>query len=113
MWSRLVIVTNNWHMERTKEIFNTVFSLTDGRAPREYELEYVEVAAALEPHVLAARIKREKISLESFVSITKSKLNSIFDLHNWLFLSHGAYSSHRVQGTYAAEPLPADIRQSY
>ena len=102
-------------MERTKSIFNYVFSLPAYSKlsnwtiinfvinmivsyfyQPKYELEYVTVESGLSSKSLHdLRHGRELQSLETFNNKTKSNFQSMFELQNWLFRSHNAYSSSR------------------
>jgi hypothetical protein len=118
---KLVIITNAWHMERTKAIFKFVFSLPD---PHEkagiglektystYELNYETVGDGLEASILTSRCEREQASLKAFEAVTKSGIFSMCGLHMWMFNKHSAYASSR-HITKTKENVDAAVLQSY
>jgi len=100
-FNKLVIITNSWHMSRAREMFSHVFNLPSrpggrGAIGRRWDLTYEQVAAGLDAETLAARERREKISLESFQRETRPAFSSMLELHNFLFNKHLAYASMRL-----------------
>ena len=96
----MVVITNKWHMERAKAIFEHVFSIpehhhTPSLHPMPFDIHFETVDDGLDPKVLTSRIAREKESLHTFKTKTKAKIGTMFELHNWLFREHGAYSASR------------------
>jgi len=90
-WRKLLVITSNFHLKRTQEIFQWVFSLDSPRPA--YNLEFVGVADdGIDKQVLLARIKKEKDSLRK-VRRLKKKITSLQKFHNWIFTNHGAYSA--------------------
>jgi len=106
-------------MERTKAIFETVFSLPSAsssitsQSPLHFSqtciydkedarssclrLSFESVECGLPENILQARKKREADSLKSFYKTSKvqAKFESLPDLHQWLFTEHNAYASRR------------------
>jgi uncharacterized SAM-binding protein YcdF (DUF218 family) len=113
-WNNLAIVTNEWHMKRTKAIFEKVFSLSSLAKPASaYHLEFVPVDDALPPEILSVRQQREAASLKTFMTDTRYQWNSLSDLHHWMFTSHTAYSSIRFTKTFVKESISKDISKTY
>mmetsp|Transcript_11885 Transcript_11885/g.16353 ORF Transcript_11885/g.16353 Transcript_11885/m.16353 type:complete len:275 (+) Transcript_11885:157-981(+) len=98
---KVIVVTNSWHMPRTKAIFDCVFNL---RIPNRKglrflgDMKYVEVAAGIDDaNVLLAREKKEKAALKQFKEKTMKEFGgSIESFHKWLYTKHNAYSAHRL-----------------
>ena len=94
-FGRLTVVNNRFHIDRTRAIFNKVFSL----APLvcgAYELEFVAVDdVGLDADVLYSRREREKKSIQSFARNT-AHLTSMRAFHLFLFSNHTAYASKRL-----------------
>jgi hypothetical protein len=89
-WRKLLVITSEFHIKRTEEIFRWVFSLNDPQPP--YSIEFVSVTdKGIEPKILLPRIKKEKASLAD-VAALKKRIRTLQDFHDWLFTSHGAYS---------------------
>ena len=97
----LIIVTNNWHMPRTKAIFETVFGLpiasgAPSATGQKYSLSFEEVDAQLPESILDARLLKESLALSEFELQTKSMFSNLPQLHDWLFSKHNAYSAGRL-----------------
>lgn len=100
-YTKLVVLTNDWHMPRTRAIFSHVFGLPrraggHSALKRKFELSFVAVDAGLAPDFLQARVAREAASLETFVQRTKALFGSMRELHDYVFEKHGAYASSRL-----------------
>lgn len=111
-----MVITNDWHMLRTKLIFDTVFELPSAPgAPRREppRLVYIEVDSVLRPDVAEQRRKREAESLRTFLTATKPKLKTLQDLHAWIFNDHAAYSADRFMSHFYKEPISPDVAASY
>lgn len=112
---RLYVVTNNWHMPRTKAIFSKIFSLPDLQTSSDrvsglvftrfmrdstagaVELMYEETPPGIsDGAVLSARVAREQQSLKSFNEKVAPKWHSLQDLHKWIFTEHAAYRAKRL-----------------
>ena len=110
----LYIITNEWHMNRTKAIFNHVFSLqpavgatscnhpsssSSSRVVKSpYTLRFNPVTATgLPESLLRLRKEREESSLRTFQESTRLEFQtSMMELHRWLFHKHGAYATSRL-----------------
>lgn len=122
-YSNIFIITNNWHIERTKAIFDHVFSLPADklgifhtltywlRKPH-YRLHYKAVEAGIEDNILlASRIAREKKSRAQFEHGTKHEFSTMKEMHDWVFLKHSAYTTARH--AQKAEVLDKEVLKSY
>ena len=126
-YDKLIIITNNWHMHRTKAMFEYVFSLPDSIStttttttggdgmnshPRpQVELNFVSVEAGLPADTLAAREKREAASLASFNNQVKAQFNDVESFSKFIFTKHGSYSSSRLLQKRA--PLDSAVMATY
>lgn len=113
-YTDLIIVTNSWHMPRVKEIFSIVMELpfeVNGNK-RLLNIQYEEVGAVLEGKLLESRKKREKESLNSFVENVKPKLNSLQELHDFIFIQHKAYNAKRLL-LDPPKPIDPTVLDSY
>eukprot|EP00981_Chlorochromonas_danica_P004894 scaffold978_cov172-Ochromonas_danica.AAC.25 len=102
-FEKLIIITNDWHMSRTRAIFDTVFLLPMRSSSLQVtshsslHLTYETVPAGVsDQSILAARIAREQQSLITFNEKTRTLWKSMQDLHHWLFVEHNAYASKRL-----------------
>lgn len=90
-WRKLLVITSNFHLKRTQEIFRWVFSLDSPRPA--YDLKFMGVAdEGINEEVLSARKEKEKHSLQQLLKL-KKKITTLQDFHNWIFTEHGAYSA--------------------
>jgi len=113
--TELYIVTNEWHMPRTRAMFQHVFGLPSetttmclARAPP--KLHFIEVAAGLEPALLEVRRQREQASLAAFEA-GKDAYSDLEQLHAYMFTQHAAYAASRL--THARVPLDKDVLATY
>lgn len=137
-WNRVVVITNKFHMPRTKAIFEWVFSLpltvdgdyghedTSGTSsswlhsssssfhPRNYDLTFVEAEdEGMTPEVLAGRTAKESQSLAKLPQTT-NRVRSLRQLHSFVFSEHLAYSSTRLDPSRAvAEVIDPKVLSTY
>ena len=88
-WSRLLVITSEFHMPRTRAIFEWLFGLDGGR----YELTF----EASPNHGMASdaerlRTEKEHQALTGFRSV-QQRISSLPGLNEWLFTEHQAYSA--------------------
>ncbi|MEM7067203.1 MAG: YdcF family protein, partial [Cyanobacteria bacterium P01_B01_bin.77] len=86
---RLLVVTSEFHMPRTKAIFEWIYRLEG--LPQDHQISYETVSDdGIDKAVLEARQQREEKSLKTLLE-TAGKIHSLRDFHQWLFRDHGAY----------------------
>lgn len=108
-WSRLLVISNAFHIQRTREIFLKVFDLPP--LNRKYHLEFKEVPdEGIEPAVLEKRREREAKSLTNFREKSAS-IASMQQMHAFIFQEHMAYASARL--TKDREPVDPVVAESY
>lgn len=91
----LVVVTNEFHMPRTRAIFEWIFALPamDGSSPR-FSLEFCTAPnVGLNSQDVQARVSRELASLKVLEAETIPRISSISKLTAFLHLTHAAYSA--------------------
>ena len=112
-------------MERTKAIFNTVFSLcpsiislcyTTNILPKflrhPYKITYFSVGSGIaDAAVLTDRINREKASLKAFQETTSKIWPTFEHMHTWIFTTHSAYSTERF--FIQPQKLSEDVLKTY
>lgn len=106
-WSRLLIVTSEFHMPRTQAIFDWVFGFEPGR----YELRYAASPnRGLTQEAVATREGWERRGIER-LERTKQEVRTLAEFHRWLFTRHDAYSAEG----YIRQRPPLDplTRESY
>jgi len=86
----LLIITSKFHMPRTKEAFNWVYSLDSSNEG--YSLDFEDVPnEGIDEATLILRETKERESLEQLLK-TKNRISTLKDLHTWLYTEHGAYA---------------------
>jgi uncharacterized SAM-binding protein YcdF (DUF218 family) len=88
-WSRLLVVTSEFHMPRTRAIFEWVFGFEAGRYSVEFD---ASPNTGMSDTVLALRSEKERRSLNG-LQLLRQKIHSLPQLHEWMFSEHGAYSA--------------------
>ncbi len=89
-FKKLLIITSEFHMPRTKAIFQWMYSLDnpDGK----YHLTFDAVPdTGISTADLQARHDKEAHSLKQFLKNT-AHIHTLRDCHQWLFTEHAAYS---------------------
>lgn len=87
---KLLIITSEFHMPRTENIFKWVFGLSP--ASFSYELSFEAVSdVGMDEKALKARKISEKANLASLL-LTKRRIHTLEEFHKWLFAKHDAYS---------------------
>jgi hypothetical protein len=98
-----LVITSEFHMPRTKSIFNWIYQLSCPNYP--FSLSFLCTPnTGLSPKALKARINREKNSLKNLEKI-QSKINSLQDLHVWIYEEHQAYAAGLSPETAAGSEL--------
>lgn len=102
----ILIITSDFHMPRTKTIFERIFHLPP--SDLDYQLRYENTPnRGLSANALAARMKRETNSLINF-NKTISEINTLDDFLVWLYAEHAAYALDK-----AHKPISDDELKSY
>lgn len=87
---KLAVVTSDFHMVRTKKIFDWIFSLPPQHI--DYSLEYVTTeTVGMEEEVLRSRIMGEKRRIAALEKVSPG-ITTLSSLHRWLFKHHAAYA---------------------
>ncbi|MGD1951929.1 MAG: YdcF family protein [Leptolyngbyaceae cyanobacterium] len=103
---RLLVVTSEFHMSRTRAIFEWIYHLEG--LPQDCEISFDAVSdVGIGEVMLIARRQKEAKSLETLLKTT-NKISTVSEFHQWLFQEHGAYAlsaqvireSGAVLGTY-------------
>lgn len=87
---RLAVVTSEYHMSRTKLVFDFVFGLEN--VSEKYSIDYYSVSdSVVEPGLLKEKQLKEEKSIQSFMKIMP-KFSSFNEFHDWIFTKHEAYA---------------------
>ncbi|NQU98492.1 YdcF family protein [Candidatus Woesearchaeota archaeon] len=88
---KVCIITSEFHMPRTKAIFEWVYSLKP--LPVKHKLTFLTVDdEGIDENLMAAKKEKEKESLKQFEE-TKERIKNFKQLREWLFSEHAAYTS--------------------
>jgi hypothetical protein len=94
----ILIITSDFHMQRSKEIFNFVFSLPSsvGEPAPDYRLNYVSTPSttnqSLSKGAINARLEKEEKSLRYFRAEVVAKVKSLEEMHEFMAFDHQLYS---------------------
>ncbi|MCF7860805.1 YdcF family protein [Candidatus Woesearchaeota archaeon] len=93
---KLTIINSEFHIQRTKRIFDWIFSLDqseeDSNKSDRYVLKYITVEnTGVDKGALSARRNREIQSIKS-LNVVIPKIKNMKALHDWLFTEHETYS---------------------
>lgn len=94
-WNRLAVVTSEFHMTRSKAIFESVYGLASGLRPHSsFSLEFSATAdTGLDEESLASRRERERKSLTTWLWKART-FSSMKDLSEWIFSQHECYAAN-------------------
>ena len=86
---KIHIITSDWHLPRTREIFDTVFACGG-----KFALTYSAVTSlGHSDEDTKIRLDRESESLQTFKTKTKPTLTDMESLHRFIFEDHGCYKA--------------------
>ena len=86
---RILLVSSDWHLPRTREIFDTVFSCAG-----DFTITYAATPSmGLSNEEAKIRLDRELQSLETFRTKTKPILKDMDSLHKFIFEDHNCYKA--------------------
>lgn len=88
-WKRILVITTDWHMPRSKEIFEWVFEV-DTRPDISFVFEETP-SVGLSDEAVGARTEREQKSLTS-VKKLREKFPTLADINLFLFTQHDLYA---------------------
>lgn len=92
-FKNLLVVNSEYHMPRTKIIFNWVYGLKPLHL--KYSLDFLTVSDdGSDPKLIKLRLNKEKRSLKLLMK-NKKGIETISKFHYWLFTRHGAYAYGR------------------
>ena len=87
-WKDLVVITSDFHMNRSKEIFNFIFT----KLASNYKLEYISCKNIISNN-LNDRIIKEENSKLKFINDMK-KIYNLNMFHKWLYSTHECYKTN-------------------
>lgn len=122
-WRRLLIITNEFHMRRTKLIFDWIMNVQGGSTStsNHYELYYLSVPdKGLSDVAIAARKKKELKSAENVKNVLIEKYTSLEDVFDFLTQKHSFYNAkslvdraNRVGNSSDSKNVMSNLKLSY
>jgi hypothetical protein len=104
-WRRLLVITSEFHMPRSRAIFEWVFGMEQDR----YRLQFVASPdTGIDPVLLERRRAKESAGLESLLK-TAARIRDLPAFHRWLYSEHAAYSPTGWISRRASAPEVAEI----
>ncbi|CAF0727278.1 unnamed protein product [Adineta steineri] len=94
----LAVITNDFHMTRTKFIFDWIFSLTNSTIDRceKYKIDYFTVSNQdMTDEQLIARIDKERSACDD-LKIKIQQITNLSQMAQFLFIEHGAYKAKNL-----------------
>ena len=97
-WRKLSIVTSAFHMPRTQAIFKSCFEIASrdtlgNSAPFQLDFHPVSDEGLFSQEVITARKVKESAAVMTWQNnVAHVPLNTLADLHRWLFATHLCYS---------------------
>jgi len=91
-WKRVLVVTNEFHMPRTRRIFDWMAGIYEAEYGGKVIINFKAVAdVGLSAEQLAVRRDKEAKSLVAFESRTVPRVDDMKSLASFLFTEHDAY----------------------
>jgi uncharacterized SAM-binding protein YcdF (DUF218 family) len=93
-WNNLLIITNEFHMERTQKIFNWIYSIDNEGS--NYELYFLQSPnIGLSSEAITARKQRERQSLVHIDQLVKDK-TTLQQVYQFLTNEHSLYTAQKL-----------------
>eukprot|EP00978_Attheya_sp_CCMP212_P016191 scaffold42226_cov45-Attheya_sp.AAC.4 len=110
-WKRLLIITNEFHMERTKAIFDWIFGVSRmGSAEFGYELYYLSCDnEGLSSEAIAARAEHEAKGAKNVRDKLAKEYNSLRGVLQFLTEKHDFYSATKLSQRAIQTQLQSDL----
>ena len=89
--SKCYIITSQFHMNRTRTIFNYFNKLVMNSS---IDLKYIETENVIEKDILKVRMDRERESDNNFKENILTRTNTLEKFSLWFYTEHNAYKSN-------------------
>lgn len=88
-WNRILVITSDFHLPRSRKIFDWVFGLDDSRS---YRIDYAAHSdIGFDEETISARREREQASMNN-LERNIQRITTMDDFHTWFFTEHRAYN---------------------
>lgn len=89
-WYDLIVITSDFHMERSKIICDFIFPLSSDNL---YNLTYIQTNHSnIDPNILSNRLLKEANSIKKF-NENMLPITNLSQLHEWLYNHHDCYTA--------------------
>lgn len=93
-WRKFLVITSDFHLPRTKKIFDWVFHL----GHKDCRIKYLSAPnTGMTKKILGKRLEKEKDGLENIVNLSK-RIKTFEQLHDWMYAEHKAYAAGQKEG---------------
>ncbi len=94
-WRNIAVVTSEFHMKRSRAIFERIFALPSGNLPGHFfKLQFIEVPdIGLDAESLSDRHQRERKSLTTWLWKSRT-FTTMQELSQWIFTEHACYAAN-------------------
>jgi hypothetical protein len=99
-FSRVLVITSEFHMPRVEAVFRWVYGLDGGSCAVEFD---AVPDVGMDAEALQARADQERASLAVFESL-RARVATLGELHRYLFTEHGVYSAVRQIADMPIDP---------
>jgi hypothetical protein len=105
-WRRVLVITSEFHMQRSRAIFEWVYGLTPGR----YQLQFEATPdQGFDPILVERRRVKEAAALRALEPIM-ARIRDLDSFHRWIYTEHQAYTA---QGWVSRKASSGDIVEIY
>lgn len=109
-WTNMVLITSDFHLPRSRKIFDWVFGLDTSR---KYKIDYLSHSdAGLDEEVISARRDREAQSMHN-LERNIERIRTMKDFHEWFFTEHRAYNCILPEHDNNREVVDERTKKSY
>ena len=113
-WIKFGIITSDFHMKRSKFLFDWIFSFSK----RDLTLVYFQVKSKHNNEnkkdfldKINLRYEKEEKSLQNMIKL-KERIKNLDDFFNWFYLEHKAYHS-KIESFYKKDKIDEKIFKTY
>jgi hypothetical protein len=104
-WRRLAVITSEFHMPRSRVVFEWVFGLERGKYWLHFEATPDD---GIESNLLERRLEKEAGALRHLREVV-TQIRDLPSLHKWLFTEHNAYTAQGWVARRASAPEVVEI----
>ena len=115
-WKNIVVVTSEFHMPRSKAIFDAIYTLVGRALDVSFDLSYCAVSdeGLFEKGALEARKAKEAAAVETWKK-NMERIDTLARFHSWMHATHLCYSVSRQDsfGPVSKRTRDGPLKDSY